>query len=227
MLKKIFISRKVKPNSPLRHMLPASSFELHGESLIQFTPIPFDHLPDTDWIFFYSSNGVRYFFEGLLQNKLTLHSEIKFGAIGGGTAATLKLFVNQAHFIGSGDPVATSQKFNAEVKGKSILFIRALQSKKSIQKMLGPDVTICDLPVYRNEVRVKFELPTCDVIVLTSSLNAEAYFEKYSWNANQMVVAIGQPTAVTIRKVTDKDPLIPSEPSEEAIAQLILRLYSQ
>jgi len=67
-------------------MLSPAGFEVIGHSLIEFKAIPFDLPSSFDWIFFYSKNAVRYFFEQIPPENI--HSSI--AAFGPGTAHFLK-----------------------------------------------------------------------------------------------------------------------------------------
>ena len=80
---KVFITRNLAPDSPLKSRLEASQILLTGISLIAFQPCFFPPLPLVDWLFFYSKNGVKYFFE---QTNNSLSSDVKIAAMGAGTA---------------------------------------------------------------------------------------------------------------------------------------------
>ena len=61
-MKKIFISKKLDSSSIFKTKLENAGFEVWGESLLQLELIPFEKIPSVDWIFFYSQNGVQFFF---------------------------------------------------------------------------------------------------------------------------------------------------------------------
>ncbi len=222
--RKVFISRTVNEESPILKSLPEKDFEVLGYSLVAFSALPFEVVPKADWFFFYSSRGVKYFFEGLSKNKQQLPKQAKLATIGPATAQTLQTLGYTADFTGLGAPDLTAKAFEPFADHNSVAFVRAENSAQSVQKMLRADVTIWDLPVYKNEIKKEFEIPTVDYVVLTSSLNAKAYFTNYSIKAKQYIIAIGIPTADTIRNLTGVEVLIPKMPGESAIASLILEI---
>lgn len=222
MVKTVFLSRDISGESPIKQLLRSDAYKVFGESLIEFTPLEFGPLPSVSWIFFYSPRGVRFFFNNVPEEFIFLN--YKYGTIGAGTAKCLKNYIPKVHFIGTGAPEETAIAFRKIVSEQRVLFIRALKSKKSIQNLLDKHVTIFDLAVYKNEIKQHFELPSIDYAVLTSSMNAEAYFGNYPWNYAKHIIAIGQPTAKTIYALTGKMPYLPINPSEQAIAELILEL---
>jgi len=64
-MKTIFISRKLSKDSFFKTKLEEAGFTIHGKSLLKFSAIPFQKTPKSDWIFFYSKNGVKFFFQRL------------------------------------------------------------------------------------------------------------------------------------------------------------------
>ncbi len=56
-----------------------------------------------------------------------------------------------------------------------------------------------DLIVYETLKRNEATMPIADIIIFTSPSNVEAWFEKYSINKNQKVIAMGDATANTLR----------------------------
>ena len=78
-----------------------------------------------------------------------------------------------------------------------------------------------DLVVYDNISRTDFNLPTCDMLIFTSPLNAKTYFDKYKKAEGQVIFAIGSTTAATVEKLTGEPALIPENPSEAELAKLV------
>ena len=217
----IFISREQTPDSVFFQTLTANSHIVHGESLIEFTPVPFDEVPDTDWVFFYSKNGVRYFFEQL---KAEMPPGKKFAAIGPGTADYLEERFRHPHFVGNGNAETTAEAFLKMANGQKVLFPRAMDSRRSIQQILEGKAVLVDLIVYDNVPRKTIELPEFDILVFTSPLNAKAYFSQKKIKEHQPVIAIGKTTATSLKKLGVKNIIVPDFPSEEALAQTILAL---
>lgn len=220
----MFISRELAQDSPLKLLTGAAGLEIYGQSLIHFSILPFEKLPDCDWIFFYSRNGVKFFFQGLDLLNRSLPPAIKLAAMGKGTAAALKKHTFVPDFVGSGQPEATARAFLKVVESQKVLFARAFHSARSVQNMLDPYINIIDLPVYKNEIKTGVDLPLTDYVVLTSSLNVDAYFQNQAEDTSRVYIAIGKPTAIRYAQWTSKKVYIPKQTSEESLAQLILDL---
>ncbi len=228
-IKRIFISRNQNDDSVFYKTLTKHGFDVHGESLINITPFPFDSVPEADWIFFYSKNGVKYFFEQL-NNEIIFKN--KFATIGFGTAEYLVTHAPAIHcfnrgqlplsFIGDGKAQTTAKAFLKIAKGKKILFPRAKNSQRSVQLILGNKVEAIDLIVYNNIPKKTFDLPEFYILVFTSPLNAKAYFSVKKINDNQLIIAIGNTTAAALNKFGIKKIKIAENPSEEALAKIIL-----
>ncbi len=217
---KVFISRELSPDSVFLQKLVAAGYEVIGKSLVQFSSVSFTTLPDTDWIFFYSKTAVGFFFETSRKADLPINAQL--AALGEGTAKAIEKQGFQTNFTGNGEPSATAKAFLNIAKGKRVLFPRAANSRQSIQQLLENQIIVIDLIVYQNEPRTDFALPICQWLVFTSPLNAEAYFQRYPLQANQKILAIGETTAQTLRKLKLINPYISDSPSEEALANIIL-----
>jgi uroporphyrinogen-III synthase len=87
-MRKIFISSDLSANSVLHQL--ANSYELSYASFISFKKIPFTNSINGDCLFFYSKNGVKFFFE---QNP-NLQPNLTFAAMGSGTADLLNEYGN-------------------------------------------------------------------------------------------------------------------------------------
>ena len=137
----IFISRAVDQNAWQEKL--GLGHTIIGQSLIQFSPVDFE-MPSADWVFFYSRNGVKYFFEHS-QGQLAPY---KWAAIGPETAELLSEYVLDVDFVGDGVPESTAEKFHNMITDREkVCFARAVNSQKSIQKNL-PDEQVVDLVVY-------------------------------------------------------------------------------
>ncbi len=223
-MKTVFISRKLATDSILLQLLSSAGLKVYDRSLIQFSLLEFDPLPPCDWIFFYSSNGVRFLLKGLEKNKQPLLEKIRLAAMGKGTAATVEAMIRKPDFIGSGRPDETARAFLRFAEGQMVLFVRAQHSAKSVQNLLSPYINITDLPVYKNEPITATDIPKTDYVVLTSSMNVDAFFQNLQPSADQVFIAIGRPTAIRCAHWISHEVYLPEQPSEEALARLILKL---
>lgn len=225
-MKRLFISRELTPESVF-HALSSQFPEvvIQGESLLEFSPIPFDAVPDSDWIFFSSRNAVRFFFSRVNQLHLPLPGNVLWAVLGEGTAQTLKLFFKRTpDFTGNGKPDETGPDFACLCKDQRVLFPQAEYSHKSIQPYLDAKTKVIDLVVYGNRIRPSFRIQEPDLLILTSPMNAKAFFSTYPINPRQRVVAIGESTRQELIRLGVHQVYLPAQPSESALAQLALEL---
>jgi uroporphyrinogen-III synthase len=219
---KVFISRICDENSIFRKILTEKSIALCDESLIDFSPLDF-HLPqDYDWLFFYSKKGVEYFFAA----NPKLSNLVKIAALGMGTAAgVLQYAAKTPDFSGDGIPESTAESFKKIAAGQRVLFVRAMESKKSVQNLLSRELTVLELIAYKNVPKIDFAKADADILVFTSSLNAETYLKKYPAEKNQILAAIGKPSAESIAALGYKDVFCSDSPDETALADLVLKIF--
>ncbi len=216
---KVFISRYLKSDSPFAHVLSAQGHIVHGESLIHFNAVSFGVLPEADWLFFYSKSGVRYFLQQVRQEYLLGK---RLAVIGAGTASYLEKVYRAPDFVGDGDPISAAAAFLSEARGRTVLFLRAKESRQSIQQLLGDKIVQKDLVVYENQPRSDFDLEYHDKLVFTSPLNAEAYYSKYPVLKKQSVIAIGDTTRQKLIELGVCEIEVADTPSEEALAKSVL-----
>jgi len=217
-----FISRELTEDSPFRQQLEKAGWKSSGQSLIHFKAVPFERVPETDWIFFYSKRAVRYFFEQLPSSS---EEGIKAAAIGPGTAGHLRQYGVEPRFVGNGDPEETAYAFVREAEGQRVLFPQARRSRQSVQQALGQRIQAQPLVVYDNRPLRDVPLSRAQVLVFTSPLNVEAYFCQHQLLAGQQTVVNGQPTAEALGAL-DVAPKIAAAPDEEALAKAVLKLAS-
>lgn len=215
---KVFISRELRKDSPL---LDLGQIKITDQSLLSFTPVPFSDLPDSDWIFFYSQQGVIHFFE---QWQETIQA--KLAAFGPKTGSLLREYGYPVTFIGDGIAENTAKAFSLLCKGQKVLFVRARNSRKSLQHQLRKYCDIGDLVVYDNEKKAEVKIPDCNALIFTSPLNAQSYFERNDKSNEQIIIAIGDTTRQTLLGLGVSDILVPEKPSEESIAKLLTEIFS-
>jgi hydroxymethylbilane synthase len=220
----VFISRKIAKNNPFFSLLKEKKITINDYSLLKFTPLFFNEIPSTDWIFFYSQNAVHFFFEGIKNQNISI-LKVKWGAIGKTTAQELDKYTQQIDFIGNGNPIETAEKFKQIAKKSKVLFPCALHSRHSIFLVLQDDIEGIDLPIYKNESINNIQKLEENLLVFTSPMNVKAYFSKYELASHQSTLAIGQTTAATLRKMTGKEPVISNETSESSLAEAVLLFF--
>lgn len=215
MNKRLFISRTLKPDSPVRAFAKKWQLDLRAESLIEFTPVQFGKLPPCDWLFFYSKNGVRYFMRELQERGQKVEHPI--AVLGLGTLNALKEFGKSADFAGNGRPEEVAAAFKKLAAGQQVLFIRAQQSRRSIQQLLQDDLIVKELIVYANEIRLPAHDFQADYLLFTSPMNVEAYAQKYDFDAAAGIIAIGQTTASKLRSLGAERVQVAARPDEAAM----------
>ena len=192
---KVFISREIGEHSYFRKALEKHKIEIDGRSLIRTFPIinkldPF-YLKNIDWIFFSSRNAVDYFFK----LEPALSKKIRFGVVGRGSEDALRKHGHLADYVGeSGDIKEVADDFAKLVAGQRVMFPRAQDSLLSIQKSLGPETTVVDLPIYETVVEEHIDRTYADVLIFTSPSNVDAYFADNLLEPGQQVIAIGNST---------------------------------
>jgi uroporphyrinogen-III synthase len=218
----LFISRPLAADSPfwqLSDILP----ELHitAQSLISYTAIPFDEFPPCDYLFFYSKNGVHYFFQQLAQ--LPVFPTLpKLATLGEGTAETLRQYTQNVDFIGCGQPQKTAENLLKIAKNQKITFVRAANSVASIRKLLENQIIAFDLYVYDNQPDIAANLQPAQILVFTSPLNISTYFEYFkaenilqkTLQIIDFVIVIGNTTAAELQKYYSGAFYVAPKPSE-------------
>lgn len=221
----VFITRELQAGSEFLRILKGAGYEVEGESLVEFSAISFEHIPDCDWVFFYSSRGVQFFFEQIKKLNLTVPST-KFAVMGKGTAETLRKYTKSINFIGVGEPKSTALAFKNRAAGQVVLFPRAKNSKQSIQKLLLGKIISIDLIVYENKPKDYCHMRGRDFLVFTSPLNVEAYFNKNVKLPHQKIVAIGETTAAALRRLGYNEAATARYASERSMANSVIQLSS-
>lgn len=195
---KVFISRDIDEKS-LFLKLSDQGHTLIAQSLIDIQRMPFTTVPESDWIFFYSKNGVHHFFEQLTEAKKQELLHCRFGVMGEGSAHFLKKYIARpADFISSADLEASKRKFESISQGQRILFVKAADSRASFESFVGMHQK-SSLIVYSNVARKNIDLPYCDVLAFTSPLNAQSYYACYPFDASQKVISIGKTTTLYLQ----------------------------
>jgi uroporphyrinogen-III synthase len=212
----VFISRKPSDCESIRAFLPSYA-EVNAHSLIETTPIPFDkNIPQTDWIFFSSSNAVRHFFA-----QAPIISNQKIGAIGEGTAKTIEEFCS-VDFVGDAIDITDSAYRFAECIGSGkVLFPCAAESLRHIQSALRAEQVI-EIPVYSTTEK-KVSIPDCDVYVFSSPSNVRSFFKNTTPTQALKSVAFGEATRDELIKHGVTNILIPTSLEPHSIAHTIIQ----
>ncbi|MGH1336220.1 MAG: uroporphyrinogen-III synthase [Aureispira sp.] len=218
--KRIFISRNVGTNSPFNALLKDRAI-IEAQSLISFEEAPIQQLPVCDWLFFYSKKGLDFGWPRLQ----ALNPLPKIAVLGKASAEHWKQkFGKVADFVGTGAPAPTAEAFLAIAKEQRVCFVQAQHSRQSIALLLGTQVRAATLVVYTNTPKAIIDIPPCDILVFTSPLNAQAYYQKYPIKRQQYIIAIGQTTAKALEQLGVSAYSIAAAPHERALANCCLSL---
>ncbi|WP_157974294.1 uroporphyrinogen-III synthase [Lewinella sp. IMCC34183] len=210
----IFISRKLKGDSPLRQWTDSVGERLEARSLLAFAAVPFTAPADADWWFFYSSRAVTFAGE--------VPDGTKLAAIGGGTAATLLTAGRRVDFCGDGHPERVAEDFLAVAEGRRVFFPRARQSRLSVQSALTDRLTVLDAVCYDNRPAPPREPIEARTYIFTSPLNVAAYLDHFALSPGARVLAIGPSTGGELER-RGIPCTWPAESSEAGLVELLER----
>lgn len=220
----VFISRELSPQSKF-HSLELSGKKVCGRSLITIKPEAFDFIPNAEWYFFYSVNGVHHFFSQINKEQKDKIASKKIATIGPKTAQSLEQYINKPiDFIGENASPHTALRFIEKLTPDIVCFIQAKHSNRSIQKFLAKDKFL-ELTVYDNTLNVNIAIPDALINCFTSTLNVESYFQKKQPKSNNYYLAIGPTTAKSLSKYIESSQIIiASESTEESLFISVIQL---
>jgi len=214
----VLITRDLNEDSFFKNVLEGNGYDVKGVSFIETTKVPFKEIPSTDWIFFASTNGVRFFFE---QNP-DLKPKTKFAAIGKSTEEELKKYNRNAAFVGSiNDTKVVGKKFAKTVGAETVLFPQAKGGLRTIQQQFENAEQLKDLTVYETVKKVNAKLPKVEVIVFTSPSNVESYFEKGKIKNGQHIIAMGKSTEKKLQTFGVEHCILPESFDEIGLVQAV------
>lgn len=219
----VLITRDLEDNSFFKNVLEGNGYMVHGISFIETRKVAFTDVPQTDWIFFTSSNAVRFFFE----QKPQLNSKTQFAVVGSGTEQTLKQYHKNPTFAGiNNDTKVIGKKFARVVGAGTVLFPQAKGGLRTIQQQFLIQDTIVDLPVYETVKKENVTVEDTEILVFTSPSNVESYFEKKKINTQQKVIAIGKSTEKKLKELGVTNSVLPESFDEVGLAEAVFKITS-
>ena len=216
--KKVFISRDLNHGSLFKKNLINQNISVFGKSLIKITFNEISDLPNTDWIFFNSSNSV----ESLKKHVDYLKTK-KIAVFGKATNMSIKKMGLNSAFIGEGSPTEIADSFAKVLLNEKVLFPVSNRSLKTIQSKipLENQVEVISYATSNTEEEIKgYEL-----LVFTSPSNVNAYLSFNNVNFNQKVVAIGPSTKAALVKAGFKEIYSSWESSELALSDTVMSVF--
>ncbi len=217
----VIITRDLNKDSFFKNVLQGNGYKVHGISFIETQKAAVTSIPQSDWVFFASSNAVNFFFE---QNP-QLKAKTKFGVIGKATEEELKKHDRNAAFVGSiNDTKAVGKKFAKAAGAETVLFPQAKGGLRTVQQQFEDASKLTDLVVYETVKKENRELPKAEVIVFTSPSNVESFFEKWKINSDQKIIAIGKSTEKKLKEFGVENCLLPATFDEVGLAEAVFGL---
>jgi len=217
----IIITRDLEDNSFFKNVLQGNGYTVHGISFIETKKVALTKTPQSDWVFFASSNAVDFFFE---QNP-ELKPKTKFGVIGKSTEQELKKHNKNAAFVGSiNDTKVVGKKFAKAVGVETVLFPQAKGGLRTIQQQFEDATKLTDLVVYETVKKDNTKLPDAEVIVFTSPSNVSSFFEKWKITSSQKVIAIGKSTEKKLHEFGIENCVLPASFDEVGLAEAVFSL---
>lgn len=214
----VLITRDLGEQSFFKNVLEGNGYEVYGISFIETKKVAFDKVPETDWIFFASSNAVSFFFG----QQPELKPKVKFGVIGKGTEQTLKEFGRNAAYVGKvNDTKIIAQKFARTVGDGTVLFPQAKNGLRTVQQQFENAGKLRDLIVYETVKKENVELPEVGILVFTSPSNVDSFFEKAEVSKGQKVIAIGRSTEKKLKEYGIESCLLPASFDEPGLAEAV------
>ncbi len=214
MVKRVFISRPLASDSPIRKVVDQyaerQDVELVAESLITFTKVAWD-IPETRWLYFYSKTGVRMF------NQVCPSHHYKVLTYGAATAAYHQQYGPVVEHCASSVERA-HEVLAAYGCQEDITFVCGRQSLRSVhgQEAVRGGSHLRECIVYDQHLREDVQSAVYDLAIITSPLNYES-FAKAGSTATEYI-AIGPTTAQALRQ-HGLSPIVAEEPSEQGMAQ--------
>ena len=217
--KTILVSRNLKTNSPLRNWAIENEHSLIELPFIRIDPLVDVEIPETDWVFFSSPNGLDIYFKyyPLLAQKI--------GVYGEGTNSRLKRLGMEANFVGdtTKTPAEIGQEFfNSISSNASVLFPQSQLSKKSIVGLNKVNDCIQKV-VYETGLEAS-EIHEVDIAILSSPSNIDGFLLKNKVRDTTFVV-LGETSKNHFKSLGLTDKIeVPESASEEAVILLLEKL---
>ena len=203
----------------------------------------YEKLPSYTWIVFTSANGVREFFQGLLEWGYDFRAvgHVKFAAVGRGTADELLLYGFSADYI----PVKYQVHDLAAglkdlLSGEDRLLIpRSLRGSKELNEILDEtgvfydDIVLYDVALAGLEAESRTEaLKHLDYLTFSSASGVKAFFKEITMEAMEAlaglkVVCIGDITAKALMEHGRKADIIAGVYSIQGITEAICRDWKE
>lgn len=209
MSRRLFITRSLLPEAPLRKQLELEGFEVTAHAMLQFEAIAVQPILPTHWLFAYSPRGIQYFLAQKLATQkgdlLFLQDQaVKLAAVGPGTAEAWQEAGLSVEFIGDGEPASTAAAFaktHCTDSKPLVTFLQAENSRRSVEKRLEDSIRAHRVSIYRSVIDPLATIPPAEVYYLTSPLSAEAVINQLDPTHRFDIWCVGSVTAGHVRQL--------------------------
>lgn len=218
---KLFITRELSADSPLRHF--GGDLIVVGQSCLTFKWLPFGEFPKAKWICFYSQRGIDY---SLCHQAFAAYCrQANVFTFGNKTAQYLDNHHGITPRFSCQSSKHTAPKTIKQyiAQGEQILFVQGWQSRRTIQSLEEFSHSFEELYVY-DSLHDASNITDANIIIFTSPMNADAYLYANEIAEGSTLISIGQTTQQHLIDKYRLQSLTPATPSEEALAKLVVNL---
>ena len=212
----VLITRFFRDRKALQLLIEDKELTFRECPFIDFEYHPPREIPQTEWIFFNSKNGIISLSDHFWT---TLSSNYKIGVTGKGTAEKLQEKNIRPDFIGdtSKGTSDVGQHFFSTHRPKSVWFPISNRSNKTIQKQALDKETIIETVSYTTILKATKLQKDYDWYVFTSPSNVESFFSENEIPENASILAMGEQTEKKLKLYTNKPVILPKESSEQGL----------
>lgn len=175
-------------------------------------------LSEFDWLILTSPASVRCLMDVMRDEDVCVRELPAIAVTGAGTAAELKRFGIIADLVPdsdfSADGLVAAMKEVEPERGHRVLRLRSEKAGESLaQALQDAGYTVTDRILYRNVPITVNGIPSFDAVMFASASAVEQFGIQVGVAAlnGKPVVAIGQPTALALKRLGIDNPIIPAE----------------
>ncbi|GGF06718.1 uroporphyrinogen-III synthase [Halobacillus andaensis] len=220
--------------SPLH--IPLIEFQLHDSKENERI---LSKLHDFKWVFFTSSNGVKFFFEWLQKASETFPAACQIAVVGEKTKRAVERYQLKADFIPSefqAEKMAEEFFRNYEEPG-SILYVRGNRSRETLlnefknRSILFQSMTVYDTLLIKESAVICKHLNSLDAVTFTSPSTLQAFIRSVGMNRETALskpcFCIGSTTADEAVKLGFKKVYYPAIFIVEEMVQQMIDYFSK
>ncbi|MCP3025526.1 uroporphyrinogen-III synthase [Halobacillus sp. A5] len=244
--RKVLVTRPFSQADVMINLFEKAGAAILHEPLIEFriheskqNPRILSELHDFNWVFFTSSNGVKFFFEWLQRIGRPVPRHIKVAVVGRNTKQTAEEMGVNVHFCPTTyDAEHMAEEFFVYHKEPgAVLYVRGDRSRETLLEILTEkgilfqSLTVYDTLLIKESEVISRELPSLDALTFTSPSTIEAFLE-ITRKSNELALdipcfCIGATTAEKAEAKGFNKIYYPSTFSVEEMVQQIIDYFSK